>query len=231
MKKNLITTLVVSLATFVTINSANASLITIGTAAYGGSEYQLIYDVEDQITWLDYSNSGSTYSGSIAWASSLNAALTINLNEGYSADWSGTSWRLPNVYGSGNNYVNGIITGSEMADLYYSELGNELNDTSLNFGNFTNINSTTYDWYYLTPEPNWAWDPSVGSFAPFFSWGDSAHLAGIGDHLIYTNSLNSGVYGMAVISGEVSAVPIPAAVWLFGSGLIGLVGFARRKKA
>ena len=26
-----------------------------------------------------------------------------------------------------------------------------------------------------------------------------------------------------------SAVPIPAAVWLFGSGLIGLVGFARRK--
>ena len=26
------------------------------------------------------------------------------------------------------------------------------------------------------------------------------------------------------------AVPVPAAVWLFGSGLIGLVGFARRKK-
>ena len=30
---------------------------------------------------------------------------------------------------------------------------------------------------------------------------------------------------------EINAVPIPAAVWLFGSGLIGLVGFARRKKA
>ena len=28
-----------------------------------------------------------------------------------------------------------------------------------------------------------------------------------------------------------AAVPIPAAVWLFGSGLIGLVGIARRKKA
>ena len=28
-----------------------------------------------------------------------------------------------------------------------------------------------------------------------------------------------------------SVVPIPAAVWLFGSGLIGLVGFARRKKS
>ena len=28
---------------------------------------------------------------------------------------------------------------------------------------------------------------------------------------------------------EVSAVPVPAAVWLFGSGLLGLAGFARRK--
>ena len=30
---------------------------------------------------------------------------------------------------------------------------------------------------------------------------------------------------------KVEAVPIPAAVWLFGSGLIGLIGVARRKKA
>ena len=30
---------------------------------------------------------------------------------------------------------------------------------------------------------------------------------------------------------ETSEVPIPGAVWLFGSGLLGLVGMARRKKA
>jgi hypothetical protein len=30
---------------------------------------------------------------------------------------------------------------------------------------------------------------------------------------------------------RIEAVPIPAAVWLFGSGLLGLVGMARRKKA
>jgi hypothetical protein len=29
----------------------------------------------------------------------------------------------------------------------------------------------------------------------------------------------------------ISAVPIPAAIWLFGSGLIGLVGFSKRSKA
>ena len=32
-------------------------------------------------------------------------------------------------------------------------------------------------------------------------------------------------------SDWVGAVPVPAAVWLFGSGLLGLVGVARRKKA
>ncbi len=33
------------------------------------------------------------------------------------------------------------------------------------------------------------------------------------------------------VTSVVSAVPVPAAVWLFGSGLLGLVGIARRKKA
>ena len=35
-----------------------------------------------------------------------------------------------------------------------------------------------------------------------------------------------------ITSGQiVMATPIPAAAWLFGSGLIGLAGIARRKKA
>jgi hypothetical protein len=42
----------------------------------------------------------------------------------------------------------------------------------------------------------------------------------------------TGVQNMDSIIDNVSAVvPVPAAVWLFGSGLLGLVGIARRKKA
>lgn len=33
------------------------------------------------------------------------------------------------------------------------------------------------------------------------------------------------------LQGTVSAIPVPAAVWLLGSGLVGLVGVARRRKA
>ena len=37
-------------------------------------------------------------------------------------------------------------------------------------------------------------------------------------------------YSWAVRSGDVGVIPIPAAVWLFGSGLLGLVGISRRRK-
>lgn len=37
-------------------------------------------------------------------------------------------------------------------------------------------------------------------------------------------------WGLDNVQVEVSAVPVPAAVWLFGSGLLGLIGFTRKKK-
>jgi len=40
-----------------------------------------------------------------------------------------------------------------------------------------------------------------------------------------------GTGGNLQIGVRVPEVPVPAAVWLFGSGLLGLVGMARRKKA
>ena len=44
------------------------------------------------------------------------------------------------------------------------------------------------------------------------------------------DSVADPLIGHALVR-EISTVPVPAAVWLFGSGLIGLVGFSRRKKA
>jgi hypothetical protein len=45
------------------------------------------------------------------------------------------------------------------------------------------------------------------------------------------NGFKDQPFSSGSISPVVPSVPVPAAVWLFGSGLLGLVGMARRKKA
>jgi hypothetical protein len=41
---------------------------------------------------------------------------------------------------------------------------------------------------------------------------------------------NGTFYAMAVHPGDVSAVPVPGAVWLLGSGLLGLIGIRKKMK-
>ena len=56
------------------------------------------------------------------------------------------------------------------------------------------------------------------TYAAHVPLGDASGFGGVG----YALTLEGTI-------GSVSAVPVPAAVWLFGSGLLGLVGVARRK--
>ena len=44
------------------------------------------------------------------------------------------------------------------------------------------------------------------------------------------NGFQNHFFNGGRITSAISSVPIPAAVWLFGSGLLGLVGVVRRKK-
>ena len=89
------------------------------------------------------------------------------------------------------------------------------------------------------------WSPlnnTLQSTAPYAAPGSPAHV-----YSWYTVSPDNNVSGQFLryevvggghwahlgeieISGTLSAVPVPAAAWLFGSALIGLVGIARRKK-
>lgn len=47
--------------------------------------------------------------------------------------------------------------------------------------------------------------------------------------LWYIN-IHTDLFPAGEIRGQVQVIPVPAAVWLFGSGLLGLIGIARRKK-
>jgi hypothetical protein len=101
-------------------------------------------------------------------------------------------------------------TDSEFGYLFYNELGGSAYSpisasNSPNLALFTNI---VEDWY-------WTGSLSV-EHIKVFNFGDGANSRTFGTLAKY--------HVWAVRDGDVAVVPIPAAFWLFGSGLIGLIG-------
>jgi hypothetical protein len=71
-----------------------------------------------------------------------------------------------------------------------------------------------------TPASPYITIPTYGSFDP----------NAIGEYNFAIQVTKSG-WNIENVAMDVQVVPVPAAVWLFGSGLIGLVGIARRKNS
>lgn len=170
----------------------------------------LIYDDVLNVTWLANANINGpmTWANAMTWASNLSYYDSVR-NVTY------TDWRLPTT-----NTCSGFnCTGSEMGYLFYTELGGVAGQDiatthNANYNLFQNVQSSYY-WSGTdyAPTTTYAW---YFQFFNGFQYGE-----------IKTASL----YALAVRPGDVAAVPLPAAVWLFGSGLLGLLGVARRKAA
>ncbi|MHB8535826.1 MAG: VPLPA-CTERM sorting domain-containing protein [Sulfuricaulis sp.] len=64
----------------------------------------------------------------------------------------------------------------------------------------------------------------------FLSACGNPSCSGPGSFYAAAHVQNINGYNSGWIASNAGVVPIPAAVWLFGSGLLGLVGIARRKK-
>ncbi len=219
-------------------SSANANLTTIGTAQFGGegNAYKLIWDDNNNgnsVVWLDYSNTPDDWSTQTSWAQGLNSpeAIVLSINPAYSVNWGSNAWRLPTLVGydlewnvNGSTSVGYNITTSEMGHLFYAELDNlGLYSTSsvyeppgwglTNTGDFDNLTTNRY-WY------------DKKGLAPYSS-NAFYFRTFTGEQGLGTVALDSS--GLAVRSGQVSTVPVPGALWLLWSGLIGLVGLKRRK--
>jgi hypothetical protein len=82
-------------------------------------------------------------------------------------------------------------------------------------------------------------EPSfVDTFADSISPLSAALSWEVGDRVIYSlffpgsQPIGGLVFNqLYYVTGPVGIVPVPAAVWLFGTALIGLVGFSKRRKA
>jgi len=154
------------------------------------------------------------------------------------------------AHASGSNVMNAIIQVTTptafdfafVADLFmHTELGPDGIDAAAN--TFFNITLTDS----LTNAVAFSWSPDgvVSSGAlpnggieiddPFSLntgiVGNGSYVAGFGSFFASTDTLSESMYSLEiemVNQVNVAAVPVPAAVWLFASGLLGLVGVARR---
>ena len=112
-------------------------------------------------------------------------------------------------------------------------------------GSIQNIVGDNFEILMPVLEVHWAGSGSAFTLGEaeggiVFSCSGYASAAGhcSADSLIDASEDSAGFAGQytqwdfdIVVTDTPSAVPVPAAVWLFGSGLLGLVGVARRKKA
>ena len=133
------------------------------------------------------------------------------------------------------------------ADLYADPTMNELGTGTVNSYNYNLTNGqfaagVFFDWSTNNDIPVLA-IMQVTAFNPDGSMNvASVDLAGNVSGFGSGNCGVSDLCGVAmstdpfpgqtpIFSGVIAPVPVPAAVWLFGSGLLGLVGVARRRKA
>jgi len=215
------------------VGLAQADLITIGTAGYNGSDYNLIWDDNNNgnsVIWLDYSNPRSWWDDQNEWANQLDSQLTYNIDSTYNVTWNETNWRLPKTVNGihhwsydGSTTAGFNITTSEMGHLFYEELGNlglyatwglyeQPGWGLLNTGDFQNLIPS----YYFSAT-KYSYGPGLWNF----------HMGNGRQNTASDSSINCA---LAIRTAQVSTVPEPGTIILFSFGMIGLVGFARKKQ-
>ena len=134
------------------------------------------------------------------------------------------------------NFLLGNLLGAQLAifddsDQSYlgSSLGVAIGDVvgfsgPNGVGNHIATNTTTTNTLLLTGSSNFILGLSTDNGA---SWLADASVVALGANA-YSVTFGTGAN---VIEVDVQIIPVPAAVWLFGSGLLGLVAVARRKAA
>jgi len=216
LKRLSVTLIILILAVFLLTGSASASAIL---ELSHGSITQTIYDSSDSDADGVVFFTGSIGSFNINYTTGLTKPVigsasfpyldlnSLNVSNGngtLTIKLTDTGFYLPDTLSGFEGLIGGTTDGTVTADIY-------LDITNTTFGTGT----------------------LLGSFGPFSSGAFSDDFIWTGDpaepfSLTIVASITQGAGNVTSFDCEISAVPIPATVWILGSGLIGLVGIRRK---
>jgi hypothetical protein len=204
---------------FQTMATGNIKLIDDIISANNG----VIHDTANNFDNGSYTLSSQDFTsqpsfGGVKWwaAQAFIAYLNSTNYQGYN------DWRLPTTLQpdpscsiqDGASSAGFLCTGSELGHMYYKDLGGSARSNPL----ISNLQSGYWSNTEFINDPSSAWMFVPGN--DFFSQSG-----------IQVNSpKTSYMYIWAVRTGDIASVPVPAAVWLFASGIMACLGFSKRRR-
>jgi hypothetical protein len=212
--------------------SAMAATVTFGDPVAGGLSYNWTVTMSGNDTTAGSTPAIAGSLGSLSWNDPINTGDPIGTGWTHTSRWT-------------------ALTLTEAADLSITLAAD--NSTfipafSLYSGHQQTDNGSAGGWHVYNNAGNFDWstaDPTYLSDSLNYI-GNEANLGGLSSitrvfslaagqySLVFGGNPPPGTAGAAVgyqATLTTSPVPVPAAVYLFGSGLIGLVGLARRRLA
>jgi len=217
MNKRHLSVLYAGLLTIGLSTAAQAALIDHGAG--------LIYDDVLDVTWLQNANQAN---GPMSWDDAQTWVGNLSY-QGY------TNWRLPTI-----SPINGSTYDMSISYDGTSDKGYSNSSAASELGYLFHVNlgySSQYDGFSMPSNYGSDENSIFGSSLQADKYWSGSELSGtealyfdMSDGYQGRSSKANSFYALAVHNGNLAPVPVPAAVWLFGSALVGLIGFGRTRK-
>jgi hypothetical protein len=145
-------------------------------------------------------------------------STALNLDSGTTVTNGNLATVYPNLTAD-LNYINGQIASGVMGDTASTAAGKDGGWPALhNMG----------QWYGVGPDTTTA---AIGSTQNFYALTTGGTTKSSAAEVFILNKITLAKDGTLSAAASTAPVPLPAAVWLLGSGLLGLFGIGRRRSA